>query len=181
MNNNFRLKRALLVTIFCLFFTLTASAQLKETGKVNAWTRAEVTKVGEVKVTDGSGLLVNVRAARNKGFDRVVFEFKEKPASFQVKAAKPPFYLGESDEKVKVAGKSFVQVLFRYARAWDFDTGKSTLTAQKGKLNLPVVQETAFTEDFEGDVVFIIGLKQAKQFRVTELSNPARIVVDFKH
>lgn len=176
MNKTFRLNEVILLAAVCLFLTFTASAQTKETGKLDNWAKTEVTRNSEKY-----GLLVNVRSSRNKGFDRVVFEFKENVPTYQVKFARPPFYLGESDEKVKVTGKSFVEVTFRRASGYDFEADKPAITHKESTHKLPVVQETAFIYDFEGDVIFIVGLKQSKNFRVTELSNPARLVVDFKH
>jgi hypothetical protein len=37
------------------------------------------------------------------------------------------------------------------------------------------------TCDFEGKVVFVLGLVSKKPYRVVELQNPTRLVVDVKH
>lgn len=172
----FDLKKTVLLTIAAFLLTITATAQVKNAGELNAWTKSEF-----ARQKSASGELVNVRAAKNRGFDRVVFEFKDKVPSYKIEFAKPPFYYGESENTVKVSGKSFIRATFISTTAHDIETGKSILSYKKGKLRFPVVQETAFIYDFEGTVEFVVGLKQSKDFRVTELQNPARIVVDFKH
>lgn len=172
----FNLKNAILLTMAWLLAALNAEAQIQKTGQLNVWAKTEVARQKEA-----SGLLITARAARNKGYDRVVFEFKDNLPSYSVKLAKPPFYLGESDKTVKVLGKSYVEVTFTPANAHNIETGKNALTYRKGKLSFPIVQETALIYDFEGMVSFVVGLKANKNFRVMELTNPARLVIDFKH
>ncbi|MDQ4122155.1 MAG: hypothetical protein M3209_12005 [Acidobacteriota bacterium] len=170
------LKKTCLLIIFALLSTISISAQVENAGKLNVWTKSTF-----ARQKSDSGELIKVRAGKNNGYDRVVFEFKDKIPSYKIEFAKPPFYYGESDNTVKVSGKSFVRATFNSATTHDLETGKSILTYKKGKLGFPVVQETVFIYDFEGTVEFVVGLKQIKDFRITELQNPARVVVDFKH
>ena len=51
----------------------------------------------------------------------------------------------------------------------------------RGKLKLPAVAQIEQREFFEGFFDFVIGVNGRKLFRVTELTNPARLVIDFKH
>jgi len=51
----------------------------------------------------------------------------------------------------------------------------------KGKLNLPAVAQIDDRELFEGFYDFLIGVNGRKLFRVTELTNPSRLVIDFKY
>lgn len=181
-----KLKIGMLLVAICLLLPSAVFAQRKDTGKLNDWTLEEVTRTTTPDAVDTGqksepNFLVNVRAARNKGFDRVVFEFNNALPPYQVKFANPPFNLDESDRVVKVAGKSFLEVTFTPAYGFNLETGIKTVTYKKGRLSLPSVQETSFIYDHEGMVIFIIGLKQQKNFRVNVLSNPARLVIDFKH
>lgn len=181
-----KLKIGLLLAAICLLPPASVFSQRQDTGSLNTWTLKEVTRTttpdtGDAGQSSELNFLVNARAARNENFDRVIFEFNNTLPPYQVKFANPPFNLDESDQIVKVAGKSFLEVTFTPAYGFNLDTGKKTVTYKKGQLNLPVVQETAFIYDHEGMVIFIVGLKQKKNFRVNVLQNPARLVIDFKH
>lgn len=170
------LKRACLILLGLFSLVSAAPAQVENAGEYNTWSKSKF-----ARKKDASGALTEVRAARNDGYDRAVFVFKENVPTYEIEFVKPPFYSGESDVTVKVRGKKFVRVSLVSTSAHDIETGKSILTYKKGYLGLPVVEETAFTYDFEGAVEFIIGLKANKDFRVIELKNPSRLVIDFKH
>jgi hypothetical protein len=49
------------------------------------------------------------------------------------------------------------------------------------KLDLPSLMQVQEGVWFEGIRDFIIGVKGEKPFRVLELRNPSRLVIDFKH
>jgi hypothetical protein len=51
----------------------------------------------------------------------------------------------------------------------------------KGNLKLAVLREIKEIEWFEGDRLFGIGLNKRALFRVQELTNPYRLVIDIKH
>jgi len=51
----------------------------------------------------------------------------------------------------------------------------------KKKLKFPTLMQIQQGVWFEGIQDFIIGVKAKKSFRVQELSNPSRLVIDFKH
>jgi hypothetical protein len=51
----------------------------------------------------------------------------------------------------------------------------------KSKLNFPTLMQIKSGVWFEGIQDFLIGVKAKKPFRVQELSNPSRLVIDFKH
>ena len=50
----------------------------------------------------------------------------------------------------------------------------------EGKLKLSIIQQIRGSV-FEGIQDFVIGVKAEKLYRVQELSNPTRLVIDFKH
>jgi len=52
---------------------------------------------------------------------------------------------------------------------------------EKGKLNLRAVRQIKEEVWFEGIRDFLIGVKAKKPFRIQELANPSRLVIDFKH
>ena len=63
-----------MLVILCVViaFVSTISAQIKNEGKLNVWTDNLVQPNHE----DSVGCLTNIRVSKNKGFDRMVFEFK---------------------------------------------------------------------------------------------------------
>lgn len=164
------------LALFWLVSTATAQPRVENAGEYNVWTKTQF-----ARQKSEYGVLTEVRSARHKNFDRVVFVFKEKMPTYRIEFAAPPFNLDESDETVDVAGKKHVQLTFLSTDAHDLETGESTVTYKKGKLGLPTVAETALTYDHEAMVMFVVGLNKAKDFRVAELTAPARLVVDFKH
>ena len=166
MNKHFQ---SIFIALFSLIaFASTASAQLglKNEGKLNIWTDKLVQR------NHGKdGCLSKIRVAKNKGFDRMVFEYQGRLNSYS-------FYYLESDhnaegEKITIAGKVFMNIdLYGHpCKSTDYP---------EGKLKLPMLQEITGGE-FEGDVQLTIGLSSDNLYRVRELKNPARLVIDFKH
>jgi hypothetical protein len=43
------------------------------------------------------------------------------------------------------------------------------------------LKHLSITCDFEADLTFVVGLNTKKPYRVIELQNPTRLVVDIKH
>jgi len=125
-----------------------------------------------------------VRAAKQHNSDRVVFEFVGPFPNYGIEYLKGHFYDGEGGrERIKSAGNLFVQVEFNMIPASE-EQVKFTETKNfvpKGRLRMPAVQSVTDQGLFEGFYDFVIGVSARKPFRVTELSNPPRLVVDFKH
>lgn len=122
-----------------------------------------------------------VRAARNEGFDRVVFEF-DGPAvpGYTVEAVSRPTHACGSGNEVEIGGQALLRVALVPAQAHD-DNGQPTVVERERKPGLPVLREMKLTCDFEADVTWVLGLERASPFRVQELSAPARLVVDLRH
>ncbi len=68
---------------------------------------------------------------------------------------------------------------FTVARAHD-DAGHPTIASREIAANLDVVLEVERTCDFEGVVTWVIGVASPNRFRVLELSDPPRLVVDIR-
>jgi hypothetical protein len=171
-----------LTVIVTLFLTLcSAPAQIGNVGKLEQWT----TKPRSREHTSGELIYVkNVRAARNKDFDRVVFEFEKQIPNYRVEYLKSRFYQGEAERvRIKSAGNAFVQIEF-----FTIPTSEEQLKfteakgfRPKGRLHLPTVQSVTDMGLFEGFYDFVIGAGARKPFRVVELPEPARLAIDFKH
>ena len=79
--------------------------------------------------------------------------------------------------------RSFLQITFNQIPMDEmqaaFSTGKSF--APEGRLKLPALQEVQEKTLFEGFYDFLLGVRSRRAFRVIELSNPARLAIDFRH
>jgi hypothetical protein len=137
---------------------------------------AEVQKGLERSVT-----LQAVSTTSCAGFDRVVFEFNT-PATpgYHVSYIDRPISECGSGKTVPVAGDAWLEVRMKPAQAHT-DAGHATIAQTNRMVNLPNLRQLVQTCDFEGDVTWVLGVGNPKRFRVVELTNPSRIVVDVKH
>jgi hypothetical protein len=125
-----------------------------------------------------SAKLAAVRAAGHPGYDRVVFQFE---------GAKVPAYrigyvreipLGETDDQfLTLRGDAFIQVTVQGTASDDYRPGTQTMP-DKLTPALPQVRQLGLAEDFVGVVRVGIGLDHRAGFRVLELHDPVRVVVD---
>lgn len=125
--------------------------------------------------------LVDVRAARHAGFDRVAFEFAG-PAlpGIHVEYVDRPVRDCGAGQVVPIAGDAWLSVRFHPANAHD-EQGQATAGPREHMPGLPIVREVERTCDFEAVVEYVLGAASPHRYRVLELANPARIVVDVRH
>ena len=120
--------------------------------------------------------LVDVRAGRHPGFDRVVFEFR---------GAVPEHRIGYVDQLVQdgsgnpvsVAGAADLEVVFQGANAHNED-GSPTISPRRFSPGLTAVKEVTQLGDFEAVVSYGIGVDRRRPLKVTTLSGPPRLVID---
>ncbi|WIG94567.1 hypothetical protein [Myxococcus sp. SDU36] len=125
--------------------------------------------------------LRSVRAGTHAEFDRVVFEFDgPQVPGYQLQYVDKPIIQCGSGDETPLAGEGFLQVTLSPARGHD-DQGRATVTALELKPKLPTLLELVRTCDFEAEVTWVLGNKAPNDFRVMELSEPTRLVVDVKH
>jgi len=166
--------------IFCAVlvaaFSTTVFGQWTDSGKLNAWTAGSISRIGKEGSAPAS--LTAVRVAKNKGFDRVVFEFTGDLPNYKIELTGGPIVATGEDE-VKISGQYFAEINFQ-PLLFPEDENYKYEKIRKAGLNLPVVSEVQEIEWFEGYRPFAIGLKAKKLYRVQQLTNPTRLVVDFK-
>jgi hypothetical protein len=125
-------------------------------------------------------LLRDVRTARHDGFDRVVFEFEgSNIPGYHVEYVDRPVRQCGSGEPVPVAGDAWLLVRTTPANAHT-DAGQPTVKERERNLDLPNLKELELICDFEAEVSWVLGLASPNRYRVLELSNPPRLVVDVK-
>jgi len=124
--------------------------------------------------------LAEVRAAAHPGYDRVVFQLSDgELPGYRVEYIDRPVRLCGSGEAVEVAGDGWLSVRLEPARAHD-ERGNATVTDRRRSPGLALVRELRSTCDFEGQVEWVLGVAAPNPFRVLELSDPARLVVDVR-
>jgi hypothetical protein len=131
------------------------------------------------------GQVVDVRAAGHDGYDRFVIQFAGNgvPNYTVARQQGATFYQDGSGDPIELPGTAGISINVHSASGWNMETGKPTYTGPNrftpGGAKLMTV--AANTGDFEGYVGWGIGLKRAACYRVFELSNPSRLVVDVEN
>jgi hypothetical protein len=180
--NQIRYRRSLFVIVTLFLLVLSAPAQIGNLGSLEAWTMKPFSR--DHSANRDVTYIKTVRAARHNDFDRVVFEFTGQIPNYRIEYLKSHFYEGEAGRvRIKSAGQAFVQLEFfvipvsdeqlKFSEAKDF--------TPKGRLRLGTVQSVKDQAFFEGYYDFMIGVGLRKPFRISEMSNPSRVVIDFKH
>lgn len=125
----------------------------------------------------GTASLTSVRLAEWIGFDRFVLQFDTKVPSYSVKRqAKPVFKNGGSGQSVTVSGAAGVLVQVHSATASGSYTGATDMVHS----DYSVLVEAKIVEDFEGYLSWGLGLTKPACMRAFTLSDPPRLVIDFK-
>jgi hypothetical protein len=159
--------------------TATAPASTATTG-APAWSTAARTGPGGKQPPDGpSARLGAVRAARHPGYDRVVFQFEgAQVPGYRIEYVRE-ITLGETDDQfLTLQGGALVQATFQGSATEDYRPGTQTVPDRLTP-GLAQVKQIGLAEDWEGVVRLGIGLDHRAGFRVLELHDPARVVVDF--
>ncbi|MFE8604963.1 AMIN-like domain-containing (lipo)protein [Archangium violaceum] len=154
-----------------------SQAAQAEDPKSHEWTAGlmEVKRSGFAPVT-----MREVRTARNEGFDRLVLQFDgDQLPGYHIEYVDKPVAKCGSGDPSEVAGQGWLQVTVQPAQA--HDGPQVTVAERKRKPGLPIFEEMELTCDFEGEVTWALGVKKPNKYRVMELSNPTRLVVDVQH
>jgi len=126
-------------------------------------------------------MLRAVETGSGPGYDRVVFVFAGDSApGYHVEYARAPVRRCGSGDPVSLAGGQQVVVRFEPARAHD-EHGNPAPGKRDRALGLPAVKEMKLVCDFEGQVEWVLGVAGALPYRVSELTGPARVVLDVRH
>lgn len=128
------------------------------------------------------GTLTGVRTAQHDGYSRLVFDFggTDGVPAYDVRYQTGPFH-DIADREVAVAGAAFLVVHLRPAMRADLNHPDAPLT-YAGPLRFDPgaasVAEVVFLEDFEGEMIWVVGLTAPKPFAVGTLTHPPRIYLD---
>ncbi|WP_422652963.1 AMIN-like domain-containing (lipo)protein [Archangium sp.] len=124
--------------------------------------------------------LREVRTARNEGFDRLVLQFDgDQVPGYHIEYIDKPVIKCGSGDPTEIAGQGWLQVRVQPAQA--HEGAQVTVAERERKPGLPILQELELTCDFEGEVTWVLGVKHPNKYRVMELKEPTRLVVDVQH
>jgi hypothetical protein len=126
----------------------------------------------------GPGKLTTLRAGRHGGYDRVVFQLDGSIPYYSVRYV-PQVHLDGSGEPLRLRGAAFLEVVIR-APTHD-EHYRPVLTPTRLRPDFPALREVNAPASFEGQTTAGIGLAHRVGFRVLELANPTRIVIDLAH
>ena len=127
----------------------------------------------------GSPTLVGLRAGRHANFDRVVFQLDGPIPSYYSVRYVPVVRLDGSGEPLQLRGTAFLEVVVR-APTHDEDY-RPVLSPTRLRPDFPALREVNAPGSFEGQTTAGIGVTGRVGFRVFELTNPTRIVIDLVH
>jgi hypothetical protein len=136
--------------------------------------------IDQLKREGEAAVLHTLRAAKNDGFDRVVFEFRGRVPGYHVEYVDGPVRDCGAGDVRHIDGGAWLEVRFSPAYAHS-ERGEPTIRARELKPALSVVREIQKTCDVEGALTWVVGTASPHRYRVSELSAPPRLVVDIAH
>ena len=126
-------------------------------------------------------VMTAVRTGQHPNFDRIVFEFAgDSLPGYRIEYVDKPVRQCGSGEVVPLAGDAWLEIRFEPANAHSED-GKPTVGNRALSPNQKIVREMKLTCDFEAQVEWVAGVSSPNRYRVLELKNPTRLVVDIRH
>jgi hypothetical protein len=122
----------------------------------------------------------SISATPQGNFDRFAIEFATTMVpGFDVQYVNPAHQCATGDI-VTVRGARTLVVRLTPAQAHT-DAGAPTIAAAQQPFDLPAIKEVRLACDFEGEVSWVIGVAAEAQYRVSELRDPPRLLIDIKH
>lgn len=129
-------------------------------------------------------LLREIGARRTQCGDEIVFRFANVAPGYTVQYERGPFTAGESGEPITIEGSAFLQITLAPASGVDLSkpdapatyTGASTILTHGATDH---VREIRRLSDFEGQMVWVIGLDEVRPLTASTLEDPDRVMIDF--
>ncbi|MFP4348731.1 MAG: hypothetical protein ACLFQY_10630 [Desulfococcaceae bacterium] len=151
---------------------------LSITSDTNRWTAGII---DTPNFLDQPAVLRDVRIGKHEDWDRIVFEFEgDQFPGYHLEYIDRPIRKCGSGEVVEIDGPGWLQVHFYPAQAHT-RAGNATVTDRQRSPDLPILDEAVLVCDFEGVVEWVLGLNNPNRYRVLELADPTRLVVDITH
>ena len=133
-------------------------------------------------VNQAAATLVDVRVGAHPesgGWDRIVFEFKDVRPSGWVEYVTSAEHCARGNS-VALPGQAILAVHFDNTNAHDLDNGQLTIAAMETNGPGNSILKSVSTCDFEAVVNWAISTTSMKNYKVSLLENPTRVVIDVK-
>lgn len=130
-------------------------------------------------VVAGNAVLRKVATTLNSNYDQVLFIFESTPPGFKAEYMEAPLMLSASGEETKVDGNAFLVLRLLPAQAHN-EAGELTVNSTEGMAGKKVVVEIKRVEDFEGQLIYVIGLKAKRPFTISRNEAVRRVGVRFE-
>ncbi len=148
-----------------------------EAGDTDGWSTGIVQRSHPL---DGVAILTGTRVGENEGFDRIVLEYDEaEVGGYRIEYIDGPAFQCGSGLPVEIAGERWLLVRLQPTHAHT-EEGIPTITERSLRPDLPVIREMRMICDFEGMVEWAVGVASMNPFRVLELREPGRLVIDVR-
>lgn len=142
------------------------------------WTAQEVTH--REAPSTGPILLTDVAVTETSGVERMGFAFRKAALpGYTIQYADSPLRQCGSGKPVELAGTAILEVQLHGVQAHT-EKGASTLASRTLAPRQPLIKEAALTCDFEGRVVWGLGLDERLAYRVMQDSAAGTIAVDVR-
>lgn len=156
----------------------TAAAATANTAAVLPdWTRSKTVREND---RARAPKVIGLRYAEHARFDRVVVDVKGRQPGYRISYVKKLTYDG-SGNPVPLKGRRSMAVNLFPAYAHN-GKGENLYDGPRlQQLKLPTLRGIAFTGDFEGQVSLGFTTRRKAPYRIFTLTNPTRIVIDWRH
>jgi hypothetical protein len=148
------------------------------------WTTEPISRIPEVSREAqliGLAPVQEVRTGPDDGFDRMVIEIQDRGMpNYEVEYASEPLRYCETGETVEVAGVATLHLRLEPARAHD-DEGRRLFANDGGETDLAVLVDQELICDRDGSVEWAVGVASRNEYRVLQLTELNRIVLDVRH
>jgi hypothetical protein len=138
------------------------------------------TRSSEHSVTD-IALLGDLRTSMSPAYERIVFVFRSASLpNWHIEYIDKPIRSCGSGELVPLAGDACLEIRLEPTNAHD-TAGHPTAPWREKKFAYRNLLEMKLTCDFEAVTTFVAGLRSPNKYRVLELKDPTRLVVDIQN
>lgn len=133
-----------------------------------------------VKRSGEPAVLQALRVTKNNGFDRLVFEFRERVPGYRIEYVDKAVRDCDSGQARRVEGAGRLELQFFPAQARD-ELGQPTFRPRELRPGLSIVREIERACDRNGVLTWVVGAASANRYRAYEMSAPPRLVVQIEH
>ena len=130
----------------------------------------------------GTGIVTALRTGTHAGFDRITLEFGPGASlpGYHIEYIDRPLHECGSGRQIHPVGDAWLEIRLEGAAAHT-EAGEPTLPNRETTTSGALLRRIYRTCDFEGVVTFVAALSAPGPYRVLQLAQPPRLVIDIRH